>query len=136
MMLARAARIAVACTVVCAGAAFAAYNPGNYTGTTSEHQPVSFQIKGATVVSFKATLGYNGKCGPGGGPTYNVRASSIVIGGGGKFAKNVTLRFNSMTAPGQIKGVASGSRVTGGIVQFLHGKPNRCYSESFTANRH
>jgi hypothetical protein len=37
--------------------------------------------------------------------------------------------------PGEVSGHASGSRVTGRIVQFLHGKPNKRCTETFTATR-
>ncbi|MGH2886353.1 MAG: hypothetical protein ACRDPA_27260, partial [Solirubrobacteraceae bacterium] len=59
-----------------AGVAFAANRviPGTYSGTTSEHQPVTLKVvsNGDAITNFNTLLGYNGKCGQGGGPGYHV----------------------------------------------------------------
>jgi hypothetical protein len=109
---------------------------GSYSGTTSEHGTVTFKAVsgGKALTGFKATLGYNGKCGQGGGPGFNVNVSRIAIGAGGKFAKKTTLKFVSMHARGEVSGKAAGRRVTGKIVQFFDGKPNKCYTETFSAS--
>jgi len=61
---------------------------------------------------------------------------SISIGAGGSFGKNVTLSLGSIVHdPGRVFGKVSGSKVTGTVEQFLHGKVNRCYVETFTARR-
>lgn len=128
----------VGCTVLAtAGVALAAtpLGTGKYAGTTSEHGAVTFKVvsNGTAITSFKTTLGYNGKCGQGGGPGYNVSIARIAIPASGKFSKKTTLRFESFHAPGAVSGTASGSKVTGKVVQFLQGKPNRCYIETFSA---
>jgi hypothetical protein len=63
-----------------------------------------------------------------------VNIARIAIGAGGKFAKKTTLKLFSIHAPGEVSGKAAGSRVTGKIVEFLHGKPNKCYTETFSAS--
>jgi hypothetical protein len=120
-----------------AGAALAAakVSTGNYFGTTSERVAVTFKVVagGNAITGFKTGLGYNGKCGQGGGPGYNVNVSRIAIAADGKFSKKTTLKILTFHAPGEVSGKASGDRVTGKVVQFLHGKPNKCYTETFTA---
>jgi hypothetical protein len=108
---------------------------GTYFGTNSEHGTVTFKVVagGTAITGFKTDLGYNGKCGQGGGPGYNVSVSRIAIPASGKFAKKTTLKVLTFHAPGEVSGKASGDRVTGKVVQFLHGKPNKCYTETFTA---
>jgi hypothetical protein len=120
-----------------AGAAVAAnhVSAGSYFGTTSERGTVTFKVagNGAAITNFRTQIGYNGKCGQGGGPGYNVVISRIAIPASGKFSKKTTLKILTFHAPGEVSGKASGSKVTGKVVQFLHGKPNRCYVETFTA---
>jgi len=108
---------------------------GTYSGTTSEHEPVTFKVVsgGHAITNFKTTLSYNGKCGQGGGPDYNVAISRIEIPASGKFSKRTTLRLLQFHAPGAVSGTASGNKVTGKAVQFLNGKVNKCYVETFTA---
>ena len=110
---------------------------GSYRGTTSENVSVTFKIKSGAISNFSTFLGYNGQCGQGGGPAYQAKASRIAIGAGGKFSKKVTLAFAPahIKAPGRISGTAKGSSVHGTVVQYLHGKPNKCYTETFTASR-
>ena len=109
---------------------------GSYTGTTSEHIPVTLKVVdgGHAITQFKTQLGYNGKCGQGGGPGYHVVISRIAVPASGKFSKKTTLKLLQFHAPGEVSGKAAGSRVTGTVVQFLHGKPNKCYTETFTAS--
>jgi hypothetical protein len=134
-------RLAIAlgsCAVLAtAGAAVAAdhVDTGTYFGTTSEHGAVTFKVvdNGAAITNFRTQIGYNGKCGQGGGPGYNVVISRIAIPANGKFSKKTTLKILTFHAPGEVSGKASGRKVTGKVVQFLHGKPNRCYVETFTA---
>jgi len=129
--------LATCAAVATAGAAVAAnhVDPGFYFGTTSEHGTVTFKVvaNGAAITNFKTQLGYNGKCGQGGGPGYNVVIPRIAIPATGKFSKKTTLKLLKLRAPGEVSGTASGSKVTGKVVQFLHGKPNKCYVETFTA---
>jgi hypothetical protein len=134
----RALGLFVVCALLAtAGAALAAgkVSAGKYFGTTSEHGPVTFKVVagGSAITGFKSSLGYNGKCGQGGGPSYNVNVSRIAIPANGKFAKKTTLKVLTFHAPGEVSGKATGDRVTGKILQFLGGKPNKCYTETFTA---
>jgi hypothetical protein len=132
-----AVSLGAAMALVCAGAAFAANHvtTGSYTGTTSEHIAVTFKVVsgGHAITNFKTEIGYNGKCGQGGGPGYNVVISRIAIAANGKFSKKTTLKLLQFHAPGEVSGTASGSKVTGKVEQFLHGKVNKCYVETFTA---
>ena len=99
------------------------------------HGAVTFKVVsgGAAISNFKTQLGYNGTCGEGGGPGYNVVIPRIAIPANGKFSKKTTLKILSFHAPGEVSGKASGGKVTGMVVQSLHGKPNKCYVETFTA---
>ena len=134
-------RLAIAlgsCAVLAtAGAAVAAdhVDSGSYFGTNSEHGTVTFTVvdNGAAIKNFRTQIGYNGKCGQGGGPGYNVFISRIAIPANGKFSNKTTLKILKFHAPGEVSGKASGGKVTGKVVQFLHGKPNKCYVETFTA---
>jgi hypothetical protein len=136
----RRAILAAGVLLASAGAALAAAHAstGSYSGSTSERSAVSFKIvsNGAAITNFTTMLGYNGKCGQGGGPGYTAAAKRIPIGAGGKFKANITLRFNAKVhAPGQISGTASRSTVRGTVLQLLKGKPNKCYTETFTAHK-
>ncbi|HXN37504.1 MAG TPA: hypothetical protein VN892_05675 [Solirubrobacteraceae bacterium] len=120
--------------------AFAAARAGNYVGTTSEGGPVTLTIAAnkKTITHLDAILAYNGKCGQGGGPGLTAAPATISIGQGGSFSKDVRLTLHagvSINDPGLVFGRASGSKVTGTIEQFLKGKVNKCYVETFTAHR-
>jgi hypothetical protein len=138
----RALPAAVLALLVCGAVlAMASAKPGKYRGLTSEGGPVTLTVaQGAkTITRFHGVLGYNGKCGPGGGPGLTAAPASISIGPGGSFSKNVTLSLtgiaNPIHDPGRVFGKVSGSTVTGTIEQFLQGKVNKCYVETFTAKR-
>jgi len=124
-----------------AALALAAVKAGKYSGTTSEGGPVTLTVAAnkRTITHFSAVLAYNGKCGPGGGPGLTASPASISIGQGGSFSKSVTLSLNTATPPihdpGRVFGKVSGSTVTGTVEQFLGGKVNKCYVETFTAHR-
>jgi hypothetical protein len=120
--------------------ALAVAKVGNYVGTTSEGGPVTLTIAASKtkITHFDAILAYNGKCGQGGGPGLTAAPASISIGQGGSFSENVRLTLHgavSINDPGRVFGKASGSKVTGTIEQFLRGKVNKCYVETFTAHR-
>jgi hypothetical protein len=123
-----------------AGIALASASTGSYSGTTSENTAVTLKIvnHGKTISGFKTLLGYNGKCGQGGGPGLTASIGTIPIGHNGKFSKKTTLFLNAKVKvrdPGQVSGTASGATVKGTVVQVLKGKPNQCYTETFTAHR-
>jgi hypothetical protein len=128
----------IGCTLLVTAGVAAAATPlsvGKYFGSNSEHNTVTFKAvsHGTAITGFKTTLGYNGKCGQGGGPGYNVSIAKIAIPANGKFSKKTTLRLGSLHAPGQVSGTASGFSVKGKVVQFFNGKPNKCYTETFSA---
>ena len=131
--------LALVGALLTAALALAGARTGTYSGTTSENQAVTFKITshGKVISNFSTVIGYDGKCGQGGGAPYNVKARRIAIGAGGKFSKQVTFRFAPahISSPGRISGTAKGSSVHGKVVQYLKGKPNRCYTETFTATR-
>jgi hypothetical protein len=122
-----------------AALAVAAVKAGKYSGVTSEGGPVTLTVGAnkTTITHFSATLGYNGKCGQGGGPGLTAAPASLTIGAGGTFGKDLPLSLaNGEHDPGRVSGKVSGSTVTGTIAQFLHGKVNKCYVETFSAQRH
>jgi hypothetical protein len=116
--------------------ALAAVKAGRYSGTTSEKGPVTLTVANGKITGFHAELGYNGRCGQGGGPVLTASPGSIPIHNG-RFSANVRLRLKTVVNDaGTIEGRASGSKVSGTIVELLNGKANRCYTETFTARRH
>jgi hypothetical protein len=136
--------------LVCAAAA-AAKAPvkgAKYTGVTSSpgSSPVTFAVSanGKRILKFTAHLGYNGKCGQGGGPTYEVKAGSIPIRAGGKFSattkgtlSGTALAVKPVTV--KISGRISGRTAIGSVVEpgglrckTTH-KGANSYSATFTA---
>lgn len=120
--------------------------PGSYSGLAGKHGgvPVTFTVSsnGKKVLSFSTTLGYNGTCGQGGGPGYEVKVKSMAISAKGAFSATVKGTFPVAAAkvkPVKVKvsGHISGSSASG--VVFVpgdtcsnnsHANP---YSETFTA---
>jgi hypothetical protein len=129
----------VALLLLGVGVAFAKITAGKYAGTTSEKSPVTLTISGKKITHFKAVLAYNGKCGQGGGPGLTAAPASITIGSGGAFSQSTTLSLTGISSPihdpGRVFGKVTGTTVKGTIEQFLHGKVNKCYIETFTARR-
>jgi hypothetical protein len=100
-------------------AAKKAPKPGTYEGTSSEKSPVTFKVAsgGTAIQSFKTAIGYNGKCGQGGGPGYTATAGRIAIQNG-SFA--IATSFKGPVASvaskqGKITGKFSGTTVTGTV---------------------
>ena len=138
----RALAPALAVTLVFGAAlALAAVKAGKYSGTTSEGGTVTLTVAAnkKTITHFNAVIGYNGKCGQGGGPGLTVSPAKLTIAKNGSFSSKVTLSLshiaNPIHDPGRVFGKVSGSKVTGTIEQFLRGKVNKCYVETFTARR-
>jgi len=114
-----------------------------YKGTNSERGPVTFEVSknGRRIQAFTTELGYNGKCGQGGGPGYEIKVASIAIGDGGKFAASTKGRFPGAGVKPvtvKIKGRIVGARASGSVRE----PGNTCatphkgtlpYSETFTA---
>ncbi len=116
----------------------------SYSGTTSEQTRVTFKVSrsGKQIEAFNARLGYNGHCGQGGGPSYDVLVHTIEIGHGGKFSTTTKAALKGVPSvkPVTVKvsGRISGRSANGSIVE----PGNHCsaphagvlpYSETFTA---
>jgi hypothetical protein len=59
--------------------------------------------------------------------------SLIEIPASGEFSKRTKLKLLQFHAAGEVTGKASGSKVTGKVEQFEHGKVNKWDVETFTA---
>ena len=85
-----AAPLSVALCALLALAAVALARParGSYTGTTSESIAVTFKVSHNRqhVLNFMTEIGYNGKCGQGGGPGFKVTARSLSLKHNGTFS--------------------------------------------------
>lgn len=115
-----------------------------YSGTTSEQVPVTFKVSrsGNQIKAFTTRLGYNGHCGQGGGPSYEVAVRTMGIGAGGKFSTTTKAALKGVAAvkPVNVKvsGHVSGRVASGSVVE----PGNHCsaphagvlpYSETFRA---
>src|SRR6476620_7565763 len=90
-----------------------------YTGKAGG-ETVSFTVSGngKKVLNFTTRLGYNGKCGQGGGPTFSVRAASLTLARSGRFKGSTTGTFpGGHFAPVQIaiKGTIRGKQASGTV---------------------
>lgn len=141
--------VSIAALLVLAAVAVAAKAPkavkgATYSGTTSERIPVTFEVSksGRQIRAFSTGLGYNGHCGQGGGPSYEIAVGTIGIGASGKFSAitKAALKGVSAVKPVKVKvsGHISGRSASGSVVE----PGNRCsaphkgvlpYSETFTA---
>jgi hypothetical protein len=119
---------------------------GSYSGVTSEKGLVSFKVSanGKRILSFSTAVGYNGKCGQGGGPGFEIKVSSISIHARGKFAVTVkgtlpgaAIHVSPITV--KLSGRISGKHASGTVAQTgdhpctttnVGANP---YSETFTA---
>ena len=139
--------VAVAVTAaMLVGAAFAqgAGKPvkvtaGKYAGTTSENIPITFMVSGRSITQLKTSIGYNGKCGQGGGPGFTISANGIVIASNGTFSKPITLVGPTKAVAnqkGMLTGHAAGASVSGSIVDTTTAKLGSCngYTENFVAS--
>lgn len=130
-----------------AGVAVAkAPSKGSYQGLTSENIAVTFRVPagGKSILNFTTALGYNGKCGQGGGPGFEINVKSIHVSHG-KFSATTkgTLHASVVVNPITVKisGNISGKKATGTVAET--GGKNQCttlnkganpYSETFTAS--
>jgi hypothetical protein len=138
----RAMAAALILSLLLAAVALAAKNapkPGTYEGTSSEKSPVAFKVSsgGTAIQSFKTVIGYNGKCGQGGGPGYTAAAGRIAIRNG---SFSITTSFKGPVASvpskqGKITGKFSGNTVTGtvGIPSLKSKKICLAYVETYRA---
>ena len=111
---------------------------GPYAGMTSEKIPVTFTVSGRSIKTFRTQIGYNGRCGQGGGPGYAISVASIALKRDGSFSAKVTLVGPVAivkSVRGTLTGKASGSSVHGTIVDLATAK-QKCngYTATFTAS--
>ena len=132
-------------------AASALPRSGHYVGKTSERAVaslpqatvVSFTVSpdGREILSFSASLGYNGVCGQGGGPEYTVKVPRIPLRAG-QFEASTQGFFHTLRMPIRVAGTVSGASAHGTVGTA---PPSRCpppnaskinYRETFTAAAH
>jgi hypothetical protein len=109
---------AVALALLAAGALGSVKKGATYRGATSEHETVTFKVSsnGRNVLGFTTRLGYNGKCGEGGGPSYAIHAASIKLRRDGRFQATTTGTLGPNVATVTIIGRISGKKA-GGVVE-------------------
>jgi hypothetical protein len=140
--------LTLACALLAgaAGVAAASIKQGSYSGLTSENGTVTFKVAANRkhISSFSTALGYNGKCGQGGGPGYEIKVSSISIHAHGKFTVTTkgTLPGAAVHVPPiavKLSGHISGSHASGSLAEVgAHScttthKGANPYSETFAA---
>lgn len=139
----RTTAIALLFTPVLASVALAAGKApkaGTYEGTSSEKGPVTLEVaKGGTaVVGFKTAIGYDGKCGQGGGPGFEPQVSKAAIKKG-RFSATVTFKGEVSSIgskQGKVTGKFSGSKVTGTVAIPSLKSSTGClsYTETYSAS--
>jgi hypothetical protein len=139
----RATAIALLFSLSLAAVALAASKApkaGIYEGTSSEKGPVTLKVAkgGAAVVSFKTVIGYDGKCGQGGGPGFEPKVTNAPIKKG-RFSVTVTFKGEVPSIPskkGKVTGRFSGGTVTGTVVIPSLKTQTGClsYSETYSAS--
>lgn len=116
-----ASLLALAAVALAAGRA---PRTGLYSGSSSEREPVTLTVKKVhrrlAVVSVSTTIGYDGKCGQGGGPGFMpvVRDARIKHG---RFSATVTFKGEVSSIPSK-KGTVTG-RFSAGKVKGTIGLP-------------
>ncbi|HXA54873.1 MAG TPA: hypothetical protein VNV37_08370 [Solirubrobacteraceae bacterium] len=121
-------------------AATEAPKAGTYEGTNSEKGPVVLKVaKGGTgVLGFKTAIGYDGKCGQGGGPGFEPEIFGARIKNG-RFAVTAKFKGEVPSIPakqGKVTGRFSGTKVTGTVVIPSLKTKKGClsYAETYTAS--
>ena len=120
---------------------------GKYVGKSSGAAagPISFTVSagGKKITSFTGTLGYNGKCGQGGGPDFTFKVPAMTIAANGSFSATTQGKDKAAKGTIQIKGIISKQSAHGTIVEpkpfFACRAPQQKvnpYSETFTASTH
>jgi len=143
----RRSRILGVCCATCAvgavGIALAVSAPpsGHYVGVTSEHGAVSLSVSAnhKLVTGFVTRIGYNGRCGQGGGPIYRISVARMAIGKGESFSAHTTARVFTLTAKAVVTGRFVGTRARGSvsIPGFVCPAPHKGvknYYETFSAS--
>ena len=143
MRVRRAGAAAMILPLLLATVAFAAsktpsHKPGSYAGTSSEHSPVTFKVSksGTSIQGFKTVIGYDGKCGQGGGAGFTAAASTIAIQKA-RFSITTTFKGPVASVPakrGTITGRLLGAAVTGTVtIPSLKFHGCLAYTETYTA---
>jgi hypothetical protein len=121
-------------------AAAKAPKAGTYEGTSSEKGPVTLKVanKGVAVVGFKTAIGYDGKCGQGGGPGFEPMITKAPIKKG-RFSVTVTFKGEVPSVhskQGKVTGKFSGGTVKGTVVIPSLKSQTGClsYSETYSAS--
>lgn len=129
---------AVALGAVALAATKPPHKAGLYSGSSAEGESVTFRVSssGTSIESFKTTIGYNGKCGAGGGPGFFPEASRIPIKRG-RFS--IAVKFKGEVpsvspVSGKITGKFSGTTVTGTVTRTGVSGCNG-YSTTYVAKR-
>jgi hypothetical protein len=141
-VLASAAALGLLVSGVAAGSAPA--RGATYSGTTSrpEENEVSFRVasNAKRLLDFATRLGYNGKCGQGGGPNFVVRLDSMSLRRDGSFSGETTATLGQFKATIEISGRITGRSASGSVERTpatrCVGPPNEGandYRETFTA---
>jgi hypothetical protein len=137
-----AAAVLIASLLLAAMALAATKAPkaGTYEGTNSEKGTVVLKVaKGGTgVLGLKTDIGYDGKCGQGGGPGFEPRLTAAPIKNG-RFSVTVTFKgeVSSISSKkGKVTGRFSGNTVTGTVVIPSLKTKSGClsYSETYSAS--
>ncbi|HEY1689244.1 MAG TPA: hypothetical protein VGF95_10320 [Solirubrobacteraceae bacterium] len=140
LVLLACAPLILAATAKAKGAAKGA----SFLGQTSETEPISFKTSanGKQILSFATYVTYDGNCGQGGGPAFEIRPKSIAIHNG-KFAVKTLAGIEDTGIKVEpikvtIKGTISGRKASGTIAEIgghctpANGK--NPYSETFTVS--
>ncbi len=113
---------------------------GTYEGTSSEKSPVTFKVSkgGSSVQGFKTDIGYDGKCGQGGGPGYEAAIAKVPIKQG-SFAITTTFKgpvASVASKPGRVTGRFSGTTVHGTVTipSLKSKKICLAYTEAYSAS--
>ena len=121
-----------------APAAGKAPKAGTYEGASSEKGPVTLKVAKGAVVSLKTAIGYDGKCGQGGGPGFEPQVSKASIKKG-SFSVTVTFKGEVPSIPskqGKVTGKFSGSTVKGTVAIPSLKTSSGClsYTETYSAS--
>ncbi len=137
------AAVVLVVSLLLAAAALAAKKApkaGTYEGTSSEKSPVTLKVSkgGRAVVGFKTAIGYDGKCGQGGGPGFEPQIAKASIKNG-RFSVTTTFKGSVPSVPskqGKVTGRFSGNTVTGTVVIPSLKSKKIClsYSETYSAS--
>jgi hypothetical protein len=133
----------LAALVTAAVAVAAPVRNGTYRGLTARGANVTFKVSanGKKVLGFTTILGYDGKCGQGGGPAWTVKVSSMALKSNGGFSGTGSgtlsvLKPVTIKVAGRIKGRNASGTVEEPAAFHCQTGPNKganAYATTFTA---